>query len=212
MGVTEYLESRDLAASDLGPSLFIHTVLSAVLVGSTWWLCFASSGTIGKIPNHCEVIEKMASKSEPMPKSVLLHSILAAPMVSDRMKKRAYLALASIERTSRNSRLAKFIERKIPSIDATRICVSYAEAKFGRLIFKPITVPGRIWLSWKGAKLWRQMNAGSRLANKHLCERSPDAFIGTRNIVEQSCEAKEIESTVIGSRSSAVFNCESNRF
>ncbi len=54
-----------------------------------------SAGAIGKMPNHSEVIEKFVSKSEPMPNSVLLNSILVSPMVSDGMKKRAYLALVS---------------------------------------------------------------------------------------------------------------------
>lgn len=205
MGITEYLESRDLAASDFGPFLFIHTVLSAVLVGSTWWLCYVSAGAIGKMPNHSEVIEKFVSKSEPMPNSVLLNSILVSPMVSDGMKKRAYLALAAIERTSRNSKPVQFIERRIPSIDATRVCVSYAEAKLGRLFFKPVTIPGRIWLSWKGTKLWRQMKPGPRLANEQHCDRSSDAFIAHRNILQRTCAANALESIVIGTKSNAAF-------
>ena len=66
--------------------------------------------------------------------------------------------LKTLEQASRNSKAVQYIEQKIPTVDATLLCVSYAEAKFGRLFFKPITVPGRIWLSLKGAKLWRQMN------------------------------------------------------
>jgi hypothetical protein len=40
MGVQEYLESHDIDRSDVGAVLFIHTVLSAILVGSTWSICY----------------------------------------------------------------------------------------------------------------------------------------------------------------------------
>lgn len=62
-----------------------------------------------------------------------------------------------MEKASRNSKPVKYLERKIPSLDATRVAVSYTEAKFGRLFFKPVTVPARIWVSWKGARAWRRM-------------------------------------------------------
>ena len=61
-----------------------------------------------------------------------------------------------VERASKNSRPVVYIQQKVPSLDVTRVCVSYTEAKFGRLFFKPITIPGRIWLSWKGTKLIQQ--------------------------------------------------------
>ena len=95
----------------------------------------------------------------------------------------------SLEKASRNSRPVQYLERKIPSLDATRLCVSYAEAKFGRLFLKPLTVPGRIWLSWKGAKVWKQMKSGLR----------DDA---------RESERIDARATAIGVKSNAIFRRE----
>ncbi|KAL9180675.1 hypothetical protein ACHAXT_011128 [Thalassiosira profunda] len=118
MGIHEYLEARDISPADVGPFLFLHTLLSAVLVGSTWWACY---------------IGGRSCSNEAMPSSLLLDSLVRIPGVSERAKQRACRTLLSLEKASRNSRPVQYLERKIPSLDATRLCVSYAEAKFGRL-------------------------------------------------------------------------------
>ncbi|KAL3767880.1 hypothetical protein ACHAW5_010123 [Stephanodiscus triporus] len=93
-----------------------------------------------------------------MPKSMLLDTLIAAPVISEGIKRRAVQALISLEEVSRNCKPVKYLERKVPSLDAARVIVSYAEAKICRLFFKPITVPLRVWLSWKGTKMWKRMN------------------------------------------------------
>mmetsp|Transcript_35842 Transcript_35842/g.61122 ORF Transcript_35842/g.61122 Transcript_35842/m.61122 type:complete len:233 (-) Transcript_35842:115-813(-) len=148
MGINEYLESRDVSSSDVAPFLLIHTILSAALVGSTWWWCYLGSG---RTP------PTQLFKNEQMPQSVLLNLLVSVPIIPDGIKRWASRSLLALEQASRNSKPVKYLEQKMPSLDATRVCVSYAEAKFGRLFFKPITVPGRIWLSWKGTKALKQM-------------------------------------------------------
>jgi hypothetical protein len=91
----------------------------------------------------------------------------------------------------------KYIEQKIPSVDATLLCVSYAEAKFGRLFFKPITVPARIWLSLKGAKLWRQMTSS--------CKENTSHTKGTSNDI---AKRSAMTSTFIGAKCNNIFRRE----
>jgi hypothetical protein len=85
----------------------------------------------------------------------------------------------------------QYIQQKCPSVDATLLCVSYAEAKLGRLFFKPITVPGRIWLSLKGAKLWKQMKN-----------------IQANGVAINSKKNLAMKSSFIGAKSNAVFSRE----
>lgn len=102
---------------------------------------------------------------------------------------------SSLEQASRSSRAVQYIEQKIPSVDATLLCVSYAEAKFGRLFFKPVTVPGRIWLSLKGAKIWKRLNS------YNLRRKNDDA---QTMIISKKRNA--LQSTFIGARSNAIFS------
>eukprot|EP00956_Cyclotella_meneghiniana_P001623 scaffold1800_cov87-Cyclotella_meneghiniana.AAC.9 len=182
MGVQEYLVSHNIERSDVGPFLFIHTILSAILVGSTWGICYFA----GKHPVPQSF---MKSSSQEVPKSVLLRSISKMPMLSDGSKRKICQAMISLESASQQSRAVQYIEQKIPSIDATLLCVSYAEAKFGRLFFKPITVPGRIWLSLKGAKLLKEYKGNQ-----------------TKSIMKQ----KSMHSTFIGAKTDAIFRREFN--
>lgn len=85
----------------------------------------------------------------------------------------------------------QYIQQKFPSVDATLLCVSYAEAKLGRLFFKPITVPGRIWLSLNGAKLWKQMKN-----------------IQANGVAINSKKNLALKSSFIGAKSNAVFSRE----
>lgn len=157
MGINEYLESRDVSSSDVAPFLFIHTLLSAALVGSTWWFCYCGSGPAK--PSSTVLLQ-----SDQMPQSVLLKSLISMSMIPEGIKLSATRAMLTLEKASHNSKPVKYLEQKIPSLDATRLCVSFAEAKFGRLFFKPITVPARIWFSWKSTKKWNQMISSDRFS------------------------------------------------
>lgn len=153
MGIHEYLESHDVCASDVPQFLLMHTVLSAALVGSTWWLCYYAAGNMIEMASSSLPSWVAAMPQEPKPKSLLLNSVMFSSMVPNGIKRKLYQGLVSVEKGSRNSRAVKYLGRKFPALDATRVCVSYAEAKLGRLVVKPITVPGRIWLSWKAIKV-----------------------------------------------------------
>ncbi len=193
MGVKEYLDGQhNISTSDVAPFLIIHTLLSAVLVGSTWWLCYSTASLTSLQP---------AAKSlgiEEMPRSALMNSFVATSFISDGIKRKACSSLVALERASRNSKLVAFLESKFPSLDATRVCVSYAEAKLGRLFFKPLTIPARIWLSWTGTKAWQQLKTkakelGTALENDRLP-------LGIKNNPHFS-----LKSTFIDQRSNRIF-------
>ncbi|KAL7551214.1 hypothetical protein ACHAWF_014408 [Thalassiosira exigua] len=171
MGINQYLESRGADASDVAPFVVIHTILSAALVGSTWWWCYWGSGRALPRP-----AAPSSFANEAAPRSMLLNSLLSAPVISDEIKRRASRALLALEKASRGSGPVRYLERKVPSLDATRLCVSYAEAKFGRLFFKPITVPGRIWLSWKGAKTWKRTSRSRMSSSFEQCSSASESF------------------------------------
>uniref|UniRef100_A0A7S1YV05 Uncharacterized protein n=1 Tax=Ditylum brightwellii TaxID=49249 RepID=A0A7S1YV05_9STRA len=145
-----------MSQADVPSFLFIHTALSAILVSSTWYICYVAAGSCAPKPPPTTIMSPLLSSTQQQPpKSILLNALLSSSFVPQSIQKRAYSSLVSIEKASCNSSVVKFVQRTFPSIDATRLVLSFAEAKFGRLFFKPITVPGRIWLSWKGAKAWR---------------------------------------------------------
>ena len=120
----------------------------------------------------------------------------------------------TLEKASRNSKPVKYLEQKMPSLDATRVCVSYAEAKFGRLFFKPITVPGRIWISWKGTKTWKQMKSSSRCCSGGGggSAKVTAAFVKGAGAGIGRDEHVPIGSTIIRQRSNAIFLRECNDF
>lgn len=111
----------------------------------------------------------------------------------------------TIERTSRDSKLVQYLERKMPALDATRVCVSFAEAKFGRLFFKPLTVPGRIWMSWKGAKLWGQFKSNSSLSSKTDQSKLSVAFMQGGQVTNKRSRKWILDSNMIGPKSNAIF-------
>jgi len=192
MGVKEYLDGQHISTSDAAPFLIIHTLLSAFLVGSTWWLCYSTASLKPLQP---------AAKSlgiEEMPRSALMNSFVATSFISDGIKRKACSSLVALEQASRNSKLVAFLERKFPSLDATRVCVSYAEAKLGRLFFKPLTIPARIWLSWTGTKAWQQLKTKAKELGTALeKDRLP---LGTKNSYHFS-----LKSTFIDQRSNRIF-------
>jgi hypothetical protein len=47
-------------------------------------------------------------------------------------------------------KIQTFLKETIPSLDATKLAMSFVEAKVGRFVIKPVTVPARLWLSWRG--------------------------------------------------------------
>lgn len=209
MGIKEYLDEQDVSSSDVAPFLIIHTVLSAILVSSTWWLCYSAASFAS--PEQSSLM--MSLGIDKMPRSALLNSLVAMPFISDGVKRRAVSSLAALEKTSRNSKLVAFLERKMSSLDATRLCVSYAEAKLGRLFFKPFTIPARIWLSWKGTKLWQQQQF---IADGE--ERRHDNIL-TRTLLQQKnnhnipsafrCTDPSLKSTCIDDRTSCILRKKS---
>lgn len=209
MGIKEYLNEQDVSSSDVAPFLIIHTVLSAILVSSTWWLCYSAASLAS--PEQSSLM--MSLGIDKMPRSALLNSLVAMPFISDGVKCRAVSSLAALEKTSRNSKLVAFLERKMSSLDATRLCVSYAEAKLGRLFFKPFTIPARIWFSWKGTKLWQQQ---FRTADNE--ERRRDNIM-TRTLMQNNnhipsafrCTDPTLNSTFIDDRSNCILRKKSKQ-
>jgi len=70
---------------------------------------------------------------------------------------------------------------KSMNVDATKLGISFVEAKIGRLFLKPATVPARLWLSWKGATSWRNYTSSKHARNKDVIlrvqEKSKEAGI-----------------------------------
>ena len=114
MGVQEYLASHNVERSDVGPFLFIHTILSAILVGSTWGICYFA----GKHPLPQSF---MTSSKHEVPNSILLRSISKMPLLSDGLKRKACQAMVSA-----HLNLSDIIIQVIHNIqlDFTRACIT----------------------------------------------------------------------------------------
>ena len=81
MSVQEYLTSHNIDRSDVGPFLLIHTVLSAILVGSTWGICYFAG-------RHSPP-QYFLPGNDQLPTSVLLNSMTKMPWLSHGVKRKA---------------------------------------------------------------------------------------------------------------------------
>ena len=148
-----FLEKKnDLNGADLSVFLGLHTILSAVLVSSTWYLFYHMAAVGGAGPSSNPNLSMTSIES----KSVLFKYLLSSPSPKTTKIQKKMSSLLQKMDTSKNSNKAiQFLQNKFPSIDPTRFTISYVEAKLVRLLFKPLTIPGRIWLSWKGTMTWK---------------------------------------------------------
>ena len=138
------------SATDVSTFVFIHTVLSAILVSSTWYLAYVLSSparvsTLG----HGRLGTSLASVGKSLAKLI--------PKPAQSWYRKTTTTLSSkAEAAAQKSKSIQRLQTKYPQLDATRIATSYVEAKIVRLFFKPFTVPGRIWMSWKATKWWKR--------------------------------------------------------
>lgn len=144
------------SATDVSAFVFIHTVLSAILVSSTWYLAYVLSSparvsTLGKGRLGTSLAALGKSLSNLIPKSV-----------QSWYRKTVSTLSTKAEAAAQKSKSIQRLQTKYPQLDAPRVATSYLEAKIVRLFFKPITVPGRIWISWKATKWWKRCVEGMR--------------------------------------------------
>lgn len=135
------------SATDVSTFVFIHTVLSAILVSSTWYLAYVLSSparvsTLGR-GRLGTAFGKSLSKLIPKSLQSWYHKTTST-------------LSSKAEAAAQNSKSIQRLQTKYPQLDGVRVATSYVEAKIVRLFFKPITVPGRIWMSWKATKWWKR--------------------------------------------------------
>jgi hypothetical protein len=86
------------------------------------------------------------------------------------------------------------------------MCVSYAEAKFGRLLLKPITVPLRVWLSWKGTKMLKRMKLNTTcVGGSDSSENVTRGFIQSSVILMKRRDLQQLDLTVIRRMNNSIF-------
>lgn len=138
------------SATDVSTFVFIHTVLSAILVSSTWYLAYVLSSparvsTLGQ--------GRLGTSLAAIGKS--LSNLISKSVQSWYQKTKSTLS-SKAEAAAQKSKSIQRLQTKYPQLDGPRIAASYVEAKIVRLFFKRITVPGRIWMGWKATKWWRR--------------------------------------------------------
>ena len=138
------------SATDVSTFVFIHTVLSAILVSSTWYLAYvlsspARASTLGqgRLGTSLVAVGKSLSKLIPTPVQSWYHKTTST-------------LSSKAEAAAQKSKSIQKLQTRYPQLDGVRVATSYVEAKIVRLFFKPITVPGRIWMSWKATKWWKR--------------------------------------------------------
>jgi hypothetical protein len=147
--VTSFLESRDLTATDIPVFLLAHTALSAILVSSTWFLCY-------------QTMAMNAVPSWTRPTSFVTNH----PFVQKQTLRWSH----QFEASAKSSKTVQRILDQFPAIDPARLTTSLVEAKVGRFFLKPVTIPGRVWLSLKATQGWHRImhNAHEDDANKEI--------------------------------------------
>ena len=134
------------SATDVSSFVFIHTVLSAILVSSTWYLAYALSPP-ARASNRFGAYFAAIGKT--------LSNLIPASVQSWYQKTSSALSKKA-EKAAQKSKSIQRLQQKYPKLDGVRVVASFVEAKIVRLFFKPITVPGRIWMSWRLTKWWKR--------------------------------------------------------
>ena len=165
------------SATDVSSFLVIHTVLSAILVSSTWYLAYALSSparSSNRFGAYFAAIGKTLSKL--IPASVQSWYQITASALSKKA-----------ESAARKSKSIQRLQQKYPKLDGVRVVASFVEAKIVRLFFKPITVPGRIWMSWRLTK-WCKRCWDSRRAGDEECGN----FEGVEELARRNGDASPV--------------------
>ena len=124
-----FLEDRGLSASDLPIFVIVHTALSIVLVSSTWLWCYQN-------PNPTFLTRRISKLTQQPQHRFSFTTGKSPPPVA---------------------KVQQLLKDTIPSLDATKLATSFIEAKLGRLVIKPITVPTRLWLSWRATFAFKEL-------------------------------------------------------
>eukprot|EP00545_Synedropsis_sp_CCMP1620_P009985 CAMPEP_0119011916 /NCGR_PEP_ID=MMETSP1176-20130426/5965_1 /TAXON_ID=265551 /ORGANISM="Synedropsis recta cf, Strain CCMP1620" /LENGTH=201 /DNA_ID=CAMNT_0006964795 /DNA_START=38 /DNA_END=644 /DNA_ORIENTATION=- len=114
-----------------------------------------------------------------LPTFILLHTALSALLVSSTwywcyQHPSKFLSRAGVMNNKRigsilkspntPGRVQRLLQNTMPSSSSTKLlATSFVEAKIGRLVAKPITIPTRLWLSWQGTVAWKQQQQIIRL-------------------------------------------------
>jgi hypothetical protein len=122
-----FLEDHGLSASDLPIFVLVHTALSIVLVSSTWLWCYQN-------PNPTFLTRRIS-----------------------KLTQQHYRFPVTTTGKSPIPKVQQLLQDTIPSLDATKLATSFIEAKLGRLVIKPITVPARLWLSWRATFAFKEI-------------------------------------------------------
>ena len=128
MNITSFFEAQNVSPTDIPIFLLVHTTLSAILVSFTWFLCYQTMST-----------HTVPSWNRPT------SFVTNHPFV----QKQTMRWSRQIEVSTKSSETMQRILGKFPTMDPARLAASLVEAKIARLLVKPVTIPGRIWLSLK---------------------------------------------------------------
>lgn len=132
-----FMQSHNMTVVDVPVFVVIHTALSAILVSSTWYLCYV---TMSRLSSQTNALSRFC-----------------VAWIPETWRRNWSAQLVQLEASTKRSSWA---QRLPASFDVPRLVISFCQAKLGRLFFKPITVPGRIWLSYKGTLAWREQRRG----------------------------------------------------
>jgi len=142
-----FMQSHNMTVADVPVFVVVHTALSAILVSSTWYLCYVTMSRHNIMSQPTNALSKFC-----------------VAWIPETWRRNWTAQLVQLEASTTQSSWA---QRLPASLDIPRLVISFCQAKLGRLFFKPITVPGRIWLSYKGTLAWRERQRGG---GQHLDE------------------------------------------
>ena len=140
---TSLMSTPSVSAADVPIFLLIHTALSAVLVSSTWLVCYQSdrSGMLLRHPFVQRQTKRWLASSRTASRSVIT--------TTSSSSYGPWKVWPTVKRWA-----SSVLEKS--NVDPTKLTTSFVEAKVGRLFLKPVTIPGRIWLSYKGTEALRR--------------------------------------------------------
>mmetsp|Transcript_12956 Transcript_12956/g.17052 ORF Transcript_12956/g.17052 Transcript_12956/m.17052 type:complete len:204 (-) Transcript_12956:175-786(-) len=165
--ITSYFEEKGFQPSEIPKAFAIYEFLGLSLLISTWTFCYYIQPTQTSIFQPCL---RTVQKSE----NVFIASVRGT----------YHQTLSMLEGKMDTSRFFHFIPA-VRSGNAKRVITSLAESTVFRKTAKPITIPGKMWLTWNILSMFR----GDEQQKQTTANNSEGTMIVCRPIFRARCSS-----------------------
>eukprot|EP00037_Helgoeca_nana_P036490 m.11622 g.11622 ORF g.11622 m.11622 type:complete len:164 (+) comp7455_c0_seq2:419-910(+) len=128
--IATYLEDSGVAVSDVPLAIFVHESMSVTLLIGAWGLCYMTRPSVA-LAGQFSRVAALRPAAEPFKNLVL--------SAQSRVNSAAWIRRTPLLRNA----------------DAGRLAVSLAESSVVRNVMRPLTIPGKLWITWFIITRWK---------------------------------------------------------